>query len=58
MENNMKKKYLITLPIFAGDKKTWNHPTILVSAKNEADAIALAMHLRPHSNIGRVEQVK
>lgn len=53
----MKNKYLIALPIFKGDKKTWNHQTILVSAKNESDAIALALHLRPNSNIGRVEKV-
>lgn len=53
----MKKKFLIALPLFAGDNKTWNHPTILVSAKDKNDAINLAMHLKPNSNIGRVEQV-
>jgi len=53
----MKKKFLIALPCFAGDNKTWNHETILVSAKNKNDAIALARHLKPHSNIGRVEEV-
>jgi hypothetical protein len=53
----MKKKYLIALPVFPGEVKTWNHPTLLVSAKNKVDAVALAKHLRPHANIGRVEEV-
>jgi len=55
--NNMKKKYLIALPVFHGDKKTFNHETILVSGKNVSDAIALSKHLRPHSNIGRIAEV-
>lgn len=49
-------KYLIALPIFQGDKG-FNHPTILVSAKNEKDARALVRHLRPFSNIGDIKQV-
>jgi len=55
--NKMKKRFLIALPVFPGDNKTWNHPTILVSAKNRNDAISLAKHLRPHCNIGRIEEV-
>jgi hypothetical protein len=53
----MKKKFLIALPCFAGDNKTWNHKTILLSAKDKNDAIALAKHLKPFANIGRVEEV-
>lgn len=53
----MNKKFLIALPTFRGDDKTWNHQTILVSAKNKKDAIDIVMHLKPASNIGRVEQV-
>jgi hypothetical protein len=49
-------KYLIALPIFRG-AKGFNHRTILVSAKNERDAVALAHHLRPHDNIGDIKQV-
>jgi hypothetical protein len=49
-------KYLIALPIFKG-AKGFNHPTILVSAKNEQDAAALARHLRPHDNIGDIKEV-
>lgn len=50
------RKYLIALPIFRGSKG-FNHLTILVSAKNERDAIALAVHLRPGANIGDIKQV-
>lgn len=53
----MKKKFLIALPTFRGDDKTWNHRTILLSAKDKNDAISLAKHLKPNCNIGRVEQV-
>lgn len=49
-------KYLIALPIFRGDKG-FNHPTILVSAKDERDAVALARHLRPHAHIGDIKKV-
>lgn len=49
-------KYLIALPIFRGDKG-FNHPTILVSAKDERDAVALARNLRPHANIGDIKRV-
>lgn len=49
-------RYLIALPCFPGSKG-FNHPTILVSAKDVADAIALARHLRPHDNLGDVKVV-
>lgn len=49
-------KYLIALPCFPG-AKGFNHPTILVAAKNKRDAVALARHLRPHANIGDIKQV-
>lgn len=53
-----KKKYLIALPCFRGDNKTWNHQTILVSAKDENDAIALVRHIKGnHVNIGKMEEV-
>lgn len=50
------RKYLVALPIFRGDKG-FNHPTILVSAKNERDAVALVRHLRPHAHIGDIKEV-
>jgi hypothetical protein len=49
-------KYLIALPCFRGSKG-FTHPTILVSAKNGIDAMALARHLRPHDNIGDIKRV-
>ena len=49
-------KYLIALPHFSGDKG-FNHQTILVSAKDENDAVSIARHLRPHANIGAIKQV-
>ena len=49
-------KYLIALPISRA-AKGFNHRTILVSAKNERDAVAIARHLRPHDNIGNIKQV-
>ena len=50
------KKYLIALPSFRG-QKGFNCPTILVSAKDENDAAALARYLRPGANIGDIKQV-
>lgn len=49
-------KYLIALPCFPA-AKGFNHRTILVSAKDENDARALARHLRPHDNIGDIKKV-
>jgi hypothetical protein len=49
-------KYLIALPCFKG-AKGFNHPTILVAAKDDSDAVALARHLHPHANIGDIKQV-
>jgi hypothetical protein len=51
-----KSKYLIALPSFPGGKG-FNHQTILVSGKDENDAIALAKHLKPQSNIGDIKKV-
>ena len=50
------RKYLIALPCFP-NAKGFNHPTILVSAKNERDAKVLARHLRPNVNIGEIKRV-
>lgn len=52
----MKKQYLITLPIFAGEKG-FCHETILVGAKDLRDAINLAHHLRPNKNIGEIKEI-
>lgn len=49
-------KYLIALPIFKG-AKGFCHPTILVSAKDQNDAVALARHLRPNCNIGDIKKI-
>jgi hypothetical protein len=49
-------KYLIALPSFC-NAKGFNHRTILVSAKNKIDAMALARHLCPHDNIGDIKRV-
>lgn len=49
-------KYLIALPIFKGSKG-FNHPTILVSAKNEIDAVSIVRHLKPHDNVGDIKKV-
>ena len=50
------KKYLIALPAFYG-QKGFNCPTILVSAKDERDAVSIAIHLRPGANIGDIKTV-
>lgn len=50
------KKYLIALPIFAG-AKGFSHQTILVSAKNKREAVSIAIHLKPHANIGDIKKV-
>lgn len=55
-----KNKYLIALPSYHG-AKGFNHPTILVSATDEPDAINLVYHIKRNSNwpviIGDVKQV-
>ena len=48
--------YLIALPAFP-KAKGFCHPTILVRAKDEADAIDAARRLRPGRNIGDVKKV-
>jgi hypothetical protein len=52
----MKYKYLVALPSFAGSRG-FNHPTILVRAKNETDARTVVRHLRPSTNIGDIKKV-
>lgn len=49
------KQYLIALPIFPNAKGLC-HPTILVSAKDKWDAIALVKHLKGNVNIGEVRE--
>ena len=51
-----KNKYLIALPSFRGDNG-FNHKTILVSAINKDDAIAIACFLEPGENIGDIKMV-
>ena len=54
MENN---KYLIALPSFP-NSKGFNHQTILVSGKDEDDAIDLVYHLKGNTvNIGEIKKV-
>jgi len=56
MQNN-KKKYLIALPSFPNGKG-FCHQTILVSAKDENDAINLVFHLKGNRiNIGDIKEV-
>ena len=50
------KKYLIALPAFRGGKG-FCHQTILVRANNEAEAISIAMRLRPGRHTGDVKKV-
>jgi hypothetical protein len=53
----ISKKYLIALPCFP-NSKGYCHPTILVKAKNEAEAIALVRHLKGNSvDIGEIKEV-
>ena len=49
-------KYLVALPSLCG-QKGFNCPTILVSAKDERDAVRLVRHLKPHDNIGDIKRV-
>ena len=51
-----KNKYLIALPSSPGTKG-FCCPTILVSAIDENDAIALVRLLKPRSNIGTIKKV-
>lgn len=51
------KKFLISLPSFPKDKG-FCHPTILVSGKDENDAISLAYHIKGNRiNIGDIKEV-
>jgi hypothetical protein len=50
-------KFLIALPAFPNDKG-FNHQTILVSAKDESDAIDLVRHIKGNRvNIGEIKEV-
>jgi hypothetical protein len=52
------KTFLIALPIFRGEKG-FCHPTILVNAKDECDAIHLVFHLKgKHVHIGDIKEVE
>ena len=51
------KTYLVALPAFRGSKG-FCHQTVLVSAKNEHDAVAAAYRIKgPHINIGEIKEV-
>jgi hypothetical protein len=51
------KKFLIALPCFP-KAKGFCHQTVLVSAKDEDDAISLAYHLKGNRiNIGDIKEV-
>lgn len=50
------KKYLIALPAFR-HSKGFNHPTILVKAKNEAEAKAIALHVSGAQFLGDIKEV-
>lgn len=52
----MKNKYLIAFPAFP-KSKGFCHQTILVSAKDENEALRIAIHLKPKSNIGDIKKV-
>ena len=51
-----KSHYLVALPLFK-KSKGFNHPTILVSARNKTEALLIVMHLRPGANIGDIAAV-
>jgi hypothetical protein len=51
-----KSNYLVAYPAFAGEKG-FNHPTVLVEAQDEAEAIVIAKYLHPHWNVGDVKEV-
>jgi len=57
---NNKKRFLVALPASPGGKG-FCHPTILVSGKDEADAISLVHHHTKHRkfrpNIGDIKEV-
>jgi len=53
---NKKNRYLVALPVFKGGKG-FNHPTLLVSAKNKTEALLIVMHLRPSANVGDIMPV-
>lgn len=50
------KKYLIALPAFR-HSKGFNHPTILVRAKNETEARTIALHVSVSIFLGDIKEV-
>lgn len=50
------KKFLVALPTFPGSKG-FCHPTILVSAKDQQEAIKIVCNIRPGKNIGSIKEV-
>lgn len=52
----MKQQFLVALPIFHGSRG-FNHRTVLVSAKDRREAVAIVRHIRPNDNIGEIKQV-
>ena len=62
MTSTILPKFLIALPIFAGSKG-FNHPTILVSARNKESAVIKAIGIlesrgKKMINIGDIKRVK
>jgi hypothetical protein len=56
METIKKNRYLIALPS-SKNSKGFCHPTILVLATDENDAIDMVKNLKPHCNIGDIRKV-
>jgi hypothetical protein len=52
----LKSNYLVALPSFKNEKG-FNCRTILVSAKDEFDAISIVRYLKPNDNIGEIKKV-
>lgn len=51
-----KKKYLVALPTWI-KRPGFNHPTILVSAEDETDAIDLVRYIKGNVIIGDIKEV-
>lgn len=56
MEQIKKRKFLAALPCFP-TAKGFNHRTILVSAKDEFEAMDIIRHLKPNDYIGEIKEV-
>jgi len=53
---NKKRKFLIALPTFPG-QKGFNCQTILLSGKDKFEAIGKVDYFKPKANIGDVKEV-